>query len=265
MTDDDEIDLQGVVWELSSHAPQHPDGSRWVSTSNALTRAGHGLSLSEKRLVFLAIARMNSSRDLPEKVSLRSRVSAAEYAEAFDVESHTAYEALRDAASHLFERKISFYQPAFTRKGKPLKPTLVNMRWVGEVHYQDGEGYVDLYWWPRLMPHLTGLKQQFTRYQLQQASALRSAYSWKLLELLTSYEDSGRIEIDIDDFATAMGATDKQRENFAQVRRKIIEPAVAELIEKDGWLIDWHPVKAGRRVAAVRFTFRRDPQGRLGI
>ena len=36
-----------------------------------------------------------------------------------------------------------------------------------------------------------------------------------------------------------------------------------ELQEKDGWLIQWLPIKAGRKVKAVRFTFMRDPQGRL--
>ncbi|TJY70609.1 replication initiation protein, partial [Klebsiella pneumoniae] len=60
-----------------------------------------------------------------------------------------------------------------------------------------------------------------------------------------------------------MDATEKQRENFAKVRTKIIEPAVKELVEKDGWLIEWKPVKAGRKVAKVRFEFKRDPQGRL--
>ena len=58
-------------------------------------------------------------------------------------------------------------------------------------------------------------------------------------------------------------ATEKQAADFAKVRTKIIEPAVKELREKDGWLIQWQPVKAGRKVKAVRFTFMRDPQGSL--
>ena len=100
------------------------------------------------------------------------------------------------------------------------------MRWVGQVHYQKTEGWVELYWWPKLLPHLTGLKRQFTTYQLQQASALRSAYSWKLLELLMRFQGTGRAEYTIEDFCTSMEATPKQRENFAAIRRRIIEPAV---------------------------------------
>jgi plasmid replication initiation protein len=62
-----------------------------------------------------------------------------------------------------------------------------------------------------------------------------------------------------------MDATEKQRADFAKLRTKIIEPAVKELIEKDGWLINWEAIKAGRKVKSVRFTFKRDPQGRLPL
>jgi plasmid replication initiation protein len=40
---------------------------------------------------------------------------------------------------------------------------------------------------------------------------------------------------------------------------------VKELTEKDGWLIAWTPIKAGRKVTALRFEFKRDPQGRLDV
>ena len=55
----------------------------------------------------------------------------------------------------------------------------------------------------------------------------------------------------------------KTKQNFAKVRTQIIEPAIKELTEKDGWIIDWQPIKAGRRVAKLRFTFKRDQQERL--
>jgi plasmid replication initiation protein len=139
------------------------------------------------------------------------------------------------------------------------------MRWVGEAKYQEGEGWVELAWWPALLPHLVGIKRQFTTYQLQQASALRSAYSWRLLELLTRFQSTGWAEYAIEDFCTSMDATEKQRADFNNIKRRIIEPAVNELTQKDGWLIQWEPIKAGRKVKALRFTFERSPQGRLAI
>ena len=115
------------------------------------------------------------------------------------------------------------------------------------------------------MPLLVGLRKQFTTYQLQQASALRSVYSWRLLELLMRFKSSGKAEYTVEDFAASMDATEKQRADFSKLRTKMIEPAVKELTEKDGWLIQWEPIKAGRKVKAVRFTFMRNPQGSLDL
>lgn len=240
-------------------------GERWVTMSNALTRAGHGLTLAEKRIVMIAVSKLDSRRVLKPGEVPRTKITAAEYAETFEVDLDTAYDQLQSAAKQLYNRSITFYEPAWKRDGKPLPPTKVQMRWVGQVHYQKGEGWVELYWWPKLLPHLTGLKRQFTSYQLQQASALRSIYSWRLLELLTRFESTGWAEYTIEDFCASMDATAKQAADFSKVRTKIIEPAVRELQEKDGWLIQWRPIKAGRKVKAVRFDFMRDPQGRLSL
>lgn len=236
-----------------------------VTMSNALTRSGHGLSLSEKRLVAIAISKLNSTKHLTPGEVPRSRVSAQEYAEEFGVDLDTAYNQLQSGSKHLYQRSITFFEPAHRRRGKELEPTRVIMRWVSSVKYQKGEGWVELAWVYELMPHLIGLKRQFTTYQLKQASALRSAYSWKLLELLMRFESTGWAEYSIEDFTQAMDATEKQRQNFAAVRRKIIEPAVKELTEKDGWIINWVPLKAGRKVQALRFEFKRNDQLILGF
>jgi plasmid replication initiation protein len=244
---------------------ERPVGERWISMTNALTRAGHGLTLAEKRLVMMAVSTLDSRRALPPGEVPTTRIAAAEYAEVFGVDPNTAYEQLQAGAKQLYARSITFFEAAHRRDGKELEPTRVTMRWVGRVKYQKGQGWVELAWWPDLLPHLTGIKRQFTEYQLKQASALRSVYSWRLLELLTRFESTGWAEYTVEDFATSMDATDKQRADFAAIRRKIIEPAVKELTQKDGWLIEWRPIKAGRKVTALRFEFKRDPQGRLDV
>jgi plasmid replication initiation protein len=239
-----------------------------VTMSNALARAGHGLTLAEKRLIMMSVATLDSRHKLkPGEVPI-TRIYAKDYATTFGVDPDTAYSQLRAAERTLYNRSITFFEAAYRRKGKEIEPTIVRMRWVGQVKYHQGEGWVELHWWPALMPHLTGLQAQFTSYQLEQASALRSVYSWKLLEMLQRFKGKradGWAEYSIEDFATAMEATPKQKQNFAAIRRKIIEPAVKELVEKDGWGIEWEPIKAGRKVVALRFKFKKDPQGRLDL
>lgn len=257
--------LAHKVRGYDANSLDRPAGERWVTMSNALTRAAHGLTLGEKRIIMAAVAKLDSRKPaLPGQVPT-TKITAQEYAELANCGMSAAYEALQTAADNLYERSIVIFEPSYKRGSKQIgdKGTVTRMRWVGRATYHEKEGWVELVWWHEVVPHLMGLRQQFTSYQLQQAHALRSIYSWRLLELLTRFEKSGTAEYSIEDFATAMDATAKQRENFAAIRRKIIEPAVKELTEKDGWLIQWHPVKAGRKVSAVRFSFMRDPQGSL--
>lgn len=244
-----------------------PAGERWVTMSNALTRAAHGLTLGEKRIIMAAVSKLDSRRAAVPGQVPTTKITAAEYAELAKCGMNAAYEALQTAATNLYDRSITIYQPSYKRGSKKIgdKGTVTRMRWVGRATYHEKEGWVELAWWHEVVPHLMGLRQQFTSYQLQQANALRSIYSWRLLELLTRFKSSGVAEYSIEDFATSMNATDKQRADFAAIRRKIIEPAVKELVEKDGWLIEWVPVKAGRKVAGVHFEFKRDPQGRLDV
>lgn len=234
---------------------QRQPGENWVAMSNALTRAGHGLTLGEKRLVFCAISRLDSRTAPAPGMVLSSRVTAADYAEVAGCEPSAAYEALQTAAKNLYERSITFYVQAKNRRGKSVESSIKRMRWVGSATYMKDEGWVELAWWPPVLQHLTGLRKEFTAYQLCQAHALRSTYSWRLLELLMRFEDTGWAQYTIEDFATAMDATEKQREDFAKIRTKIIEPAIKELQEKGGWLIQYQVIKAGRRVAALRFDF----------
>lgn len=237
------------------------ENKRLVTMSNGLIRAGHGLTLAEKRLVAMGVSKLDSRT--MTTLAPRTRVTAAEFAETFGLDINTAYEQLASAGKQLYNRSITFYEAAHKRNGKPLPPTRITMRWVGDVRYQAGEGWIELGWHAPLLPHLLGLKKQFTSYALAQASALRSASSWRLLELLTRFRSTGWAEYTIEDFCESMEATAKQREDFGKIRTKIIEPAVKELTQKDGWLIDWKPIKAGRKVVAVRFDFKRNPQQNL--
>lgn len=239
-------------------------GEQWVTMTNALTRAGHGLSLSEKRLICCAVSKLDSRKRLEPGTNLKTRIYATEYADTFGVDLNTAYEQLQEGAKHIYNRSITFYDAAHKRGSKELEPTKVTMRWVGEAHYQKGEGWIELHWWHRIIPHLTGLRKNFTSYQLGQAAALRSVYSWRLLELLTRFESTGWMEVTIEDFNAAMD-TPPSLSDFGQVKRRILTPAIEELTMKDNWLINLEPLKKGRKVTALRFTFQRNPQGQLGL
>lgn len=232
-------------------------GSKNVNLSNALINAAQSLSLSEKRVMCAAVAKLDSMRPDGGFKEGIVKLFAGEYAETFGVGANTAYDQLKAAADNLFQRYIRIVEE--TKRG----PKEIKFRWVSRAEYHPNEGTVALRFTQDIAPHLVNLKQQFTSYKLSQASALRSLYSWRLLELLTQFESTGWRQMDIDDLHHAMDAPESYKKNFKDLRLWVIEPAVKELTEKDGWCIRWEPIKAGRKVAGIRFEFERDPQHKL--
>lgn len=249
--------------DYDTESPERLPGERWITMSNALTRAGQGLTLSEKRVVMIAVSTLDSMKAVKPGDEPSTKIMAATYAEEFSVDINTAYEQLQDTAKTLYERSINYFTPAYNRNGAPITPAKTKSRWVYKIEYHEGEGWIELFWSPDVLKRLTGLKGQFTSYQLKQTTALRSIYSWRLLELLTRFEATGWAEYTIEDFCASMDATEKQAADFNNIRRRMIEPAVKELIEKDNWLIEWRPIKAGRKVRGLHFRFAKNPQQSL--
>lgn len=245
--------------ELDTQIPSILDNQ--VSITNLAARAAQGFTLREKRLVMAGLSKLNSRK--PKKLLTLAertfRVSAAEYVELSQIaDEKSAYKDLMAACEKLLDRRLRY---------KIITPRGVKERvlqWVGGVTYHHGEGWVEFSIGEEVMPHVCELTKQFTQYRLRQTSELRSVYSWRLLELLTSHNDSKneaqiRVKtIPLDDLRHALEIPDTYR--YCHVKARVIEPAVEELIKKDHWLIQWHPVKDGRAVAAIEFTFKRDPQ-----
>ena len=241
--------------------PAHeiPAGKLQITMSHALTTAAQGLTLAEKRVMMYAVAKLDSFKGDGGTPTGTVKLVAHDYAEQFGVDADTAYTQLRQAGKSIFNRYIRFFEPG--RKG----PEEVMVRWVSSARYSPGTGTVTLRFTPEIAPHLLEFKNQFTKYKLAQASALRSVYSWRLLELLSQYASTGWRQIELDEFHHAMETPPSARENFKECRKRVVEPAVKELQDKDGWLIDWTPIKTGRKVTALRFEFKRDPQGHLPL
>ena len=233
-----------------------------VSMSNALTRAAHGLSLAEKRIVAACIAKTDQ---IPNMAQVRQRgawlvrLSAMDYAETFGVSLDTAYDQLHAASENLFKRYVRTLKQ--TRKGIEE----YKFRWVGGVRYHKGEGWVELDWWHEVVPHLFGLRAEFTTYKLEQTAALRSIYSWRLFELLQSCSGLGKYQPSIEAFCRAMDVPEKYTKDFTDIRRRVIEPAVAELVQKSNLILKWKPINAGRKVVGLVFEFEPNPQQGLDL
>jgi plasmid replication initiation protein len=235
-----------------------------VSITNLAARGAQGFTLREKRLFMAGLSKLDKrkSRDMSTLKDRTFRVTADEYAELAQIAApKAAYQDLMAACTKLEQRKLRY--KLITPKGEKLR----SIGWVSSLTYHLGEGWVEFSLTEEIAPHVVGLSKNFTKYRLQQASELRSLYSWRLLELLTSHND-GKNESQIRvkkfslvDFRNSLEIPDSYK--YDDIKRQVIQKAVEELMKKDHWLIQWRPTKEGRAVVAIEFTFSRDPQSSI--
>lgn len=227
---------------------------------NTLVSASHGLSLGEKRLVSMAVAKLSpSAAALPGKPV---KIMAVDFAEQFGIEPHVAYRELRAAQENLFQRYITHIEHV-SANGQRVRVS--KMRWVSSIHYEKGGGEVSLAFAPEIAQFLVQLKKHFTSYQLSKAAALRSTYSWRLFENLERFRETGVWEVDIERFHIIMETPKSYRANFAQCRRWVIDPAISELAAQTNITAEVEPIKRGRKVARLRFTFENASQMALPL
>lgn len=238
-----------------------PLAERYVNMSNALARSAHSLTLAEKRVVAIGLAKTDS---IPAKLLIDAsikgwavRVDAAEYAELFGVESSAAYEALQTAAINLLKRQVRLFEE--TPKG--IKERGIN--WCAEATYHHGEGWVSIHFTHSVAPHLLALRGEFISYKLMQGQGLRSIYSWRLMECLQTWRSTGMWNVSMEEFMEAMDAPPSCQKDFKALRIRVIEPAVKELLAKNGLSVTWEPKRTGRKVIGLSFKFEQAKQSVL--
>ncbi len=216
-----------------------------ISISNEVIRSAQGLNLWEKRLLMLAVSKIDSKATVVLGAG-EVALAVADLVDLYGVNQDAAYQKAKKAAEGMMKRQIR------------LKPNDADSRliqWVIESSYKQNEGCIKVELHPKLVPYIQDLKAHFTSYKLSRVSGLQSVYSWRLFELLMQFKKTGLLNILIDDFNHAMDAPESLRANFSNLRNRVIEPAVKEIREKDGLLVEWEAIKAGRKVKALKFTF----------
>lgn len=235
-----------------------------VTISNQAARAAHGFTLREKRVVMAGVSKLDPRKklDFYNKVAARTfRITAQDYIELAKLKDKTsAYKDMKAACDNLFNRYFR-YEIETPRGIKERKH-----RWVEQVEYQEGQGYVEFTFSQTIMPFLSDFSKQFTRYKLEQTSKFRSIYSWRLLELLLSYTNDEYKEhvqqISVDDLRYQLEIPGSYK--YANIKQRVLKPAITELEGKDSWDITLNERKnGGRNVKDLIFTYSRSVQSDL--
>jgi plasmid replication initiation protein len=226
-------------------------GELEVWQSNRLVEAAQTLTLSEKRLVIAAAALHDPRKPLPPKGTVT--LHADDFREVFGIQGKHVYEALADAAKRLYNRSI---RTVFNKNGKPVEQ---DVRWVWLARYEKGEGTVTLGFSPGVAPYLTELHTEFTRYKLKQAGNIGSFYGLRLYELCAQYRAAAERTISLERLREMLDLGDKY-ERIETLRRRVLDPALAEINKHTDLRVVMTPEHKGRKVTGFHFSIKQDSQ-----
>jgi plasmid replication initiation protein len=219
-----------------------------VYKANQVVEAGYRLSLNEQRVVLACIAKVQSKEAL--LVTDQFELSAKDFANIFSVSDDRAYHALIEVAESLFNRYVIIDKPFPDRpRVKRLKT-----RWISSIYYMTDDGKITLTFAKDMLPYLSQLKGQFTKYELKHIGNMTSIYGVRLYELLMQWKTTGTRTIEID-WLKKQFEIEELYPDMHNLKKRIIDPAVKDINTHSNYQVTWTQGKTGRRVTHLTFTF----------
>jgi plasmid replication initiation protein len=126
---------------------------------------------------------------------------------------------------------------------------------------EDVNQYIELCFNNDLRPHLLELKEKFLKYDIKNIVDLQSTYSFRMFEILKSYEYRKEVEFEIDYLREVLEAKNIYK-SFKDFKKRIIDKAKEDLLKFCDIRFTYVEKKAfkGKKVESLIFTItKNDP------
>lgn len=223
-----------------------------VVKSNRLIEASYRLTLGEQRIILYAIV---EARRTGYGLSTDSFISihATDYAKMFDIPLPKAYGQIKDAVKALFHRYVVLYD-IHPETGKPRK---TDVRWIADASYIDGAGIIQISFAPKIVPYITRLEAQFTRYKLEKVASMSSTYAIRMYELLMQWSGYGWRwrEVEVGWLRGTLMVSDDEYPRIFDFKKWVVDVALSQVNEHSDLTASYTQRKTGRNVTHLIFTF----------
>lgn len=226
----------------------------YIRKANTLIEARYKLSLTQQRMILLAITQIQPTDENFKKY----RIPVLKLIQKADA-SQNLYHKLKMEAENLLKKPLSIPVEENEKQGWLV------CNWFSSVKYINGEGEVEVSFDPNLKPALLLLKEKFTQYMLQYVLPLRSTYAIRIYELLKQYENLEKeknIEhwryFEINDFRNLLNLEDKYN-RYGLIKRFILDTAKKEINQHtDIYITQINPKRTGhRKVEGITIYWRK--------
>jgi Protein involved in initiation of plasmid replication len=239
-------DVMPSKQRMSSHELAQLRNQKVIKSNELVQQRTHMLSVQEQKIVLFLISQLK-----PEQKEFDYQTfDIIDFCEmcGIDHRSGKHYAALKSAIKSLSDR--SMWVIGEGEKGK--KETL--MRWLLKAEIEAGSGKIGVMIDPDMKPFLLELRERYTQFDLIYTLGMKSKYSVRLYEILKSYEKLNEpVYFTLERFKEAMGT---EYDRWADVKRRIVEPALKEINLLSDLSVIYSTGKKGKSIVSITFLLR---------
>lgn len=234
------------------------DSDTYVFKSHNLIESGYNLTLNEQRLTYLACKKLkpkyikSNIKPSQMKTLLANetfkdiKIYVNEFRDTFGIKSNNLYQVLQGTAKNLFDRKIQYMQE---------DGNFVEKRWVITSKYNETGKYVELTFHPDLILDLLVIKGRFGRMNYNATKSFKSAYAFRIYELLQNFAYKGTRTFQLEDLRYKLGIyDDKKYSIWGDFKKRVLVPAINSINDCTNLNIDFTEKRQGRKIAIIDFS-----------
>lgn len=240
-----------------------------VLQSNQFINAIHNITVSESRIIEMAIvdARETStglSTDKPLRVYVK------DYADRFNIEWQSAYEAMLAGTKTLKRKGYEYPHPKYP--DDPKKNVQTNyLQDFAPIH---DEGYFELTFTRSVVDEISridGKKMPYTTYFLRQTAKMTSIYAIRLFQMLSTWRrtlaDTGEPTpiYELCLFRLQLGVQPEDYERIYDFKKKVLDVAKKQINKHTDMTIDYEQIKRGRDIVGFKFIMTNDKDEMLNV
>lgn len=220
----------------------------WVVKGNELIQKNRfELSLTEQKTVAFICSMIKKSNNAPYQLEYEFNIRDYCKVCGIDYAGGKNYKNIKDTLKHLSDRSM------WLDDGE--SETL--MRWLSYVKINKNSEKVFIEIDRTIAPFLFELKEKFTKYQLYNILAMKSAFSVRIYELLKSYAYQKNKTFDLEELKRLLEVENvKSYVRFPDFRRYVLEIAEREINELTDINISYEAIKKGKKVIKINFLIK---------
>lgn len=231
-----------------------------VVQSNDLVLAAYTMTIKEKQLFLSCISQIDSRNSAPSLTKqTKFTVSVKDIERLFykDSNKQNIYRDIEQASNSLYERDV-----VISLEGNKTLRT----RFVSGILYDPDGQQVTIAFAEDILPYLSQLSANFTKYRLVEISELSSIHSIRLYELILSWLGQWKYskEIDLEDFKHMMGVSGKYKQ-LSSLKERVIDKAIDEINGSTDYkvTVEYKKRGKGKAIKQLKLNFYKKALARL--